>query len=69
MRFLYMLISCFSFAVSIVCFALGWHWDLKGAHLQVDYPNDWELKILGHALSDLGNTLECLGGMGGMPRR
>jgi hypothetical protein len=63
-QFLSFLLPCVLLVASTIGFVFGWHWDTVGGQLQMDYPNDWELKILGHAISNFGNTLECLGGIG-----
>jgi hypothetical protein len=66
MKVIQIVVPWFVVAVSAFLFALGWEWNRKGELLREDFHISSEYNQLGHAISDLGNTIECIGILGAL---
>lgn len=66
MKVIQMVVPWIVVVASVLIFALGWEWERKGNVILHDYVNDSDFKVIGHAISDFGNVLECIGTLGAL---
>lgn len=65
MKVIQIVVPLIVIAASAFLFVVGWEWARRGNDLQMDYYG-WDIKMIGHAISDLGNVIECIGVLGAL---